>query len=80
MRKIFNRTLSNVMNGASTAYLVRLVSADSYNAYLSVASTLLKCPQLTLFTRLRRSPFADAYWFLYSTKSTHYTQRHLTRS
>ena len=30
-----------------------------------------------LFTlpRLNRSPFADSYWFLYSTKTTYYTPR-----
>ena len=48
-------------------------------AYYSFSSlfTLISHLQLSVCTRLNKSPYADSYWFLYSAKLTYYSERQL---
>jgi hypothetical protein len=41
-------------------------------------SLLLKRHLIQRAIRLRKSPYADAYWFMYSSKLTYYTTRSLS--
>jgi len=71
--------MSNAFKAAITRPRIRLALADAYGAHRSAVITFFSRFQITTFVRLRRSSSADAYWFLYSTKATHYTQRRITK-
>jgi hypothetical protein len=53
----------------------------SFNALLvlEVVELVFLHTSLKFFVRLRKAPYADSYWFLYSAKTTYYTERNLTK-
>ena len=75
------------------AYLFKMQPTPSFNprlanfnfyaklvTYLETYVTLLQVTTLPKFARFVKAPYADAYWFLYSSKLTYATQRTLPLS
>ena len=74
MKQLLITLFSTLISRLTITFSPVLLTA--YHSFMSLF-TLISHLQLSVCTRLNKSPYADSYWFLYSAKLTYYSERQL---